>query len=242
MKISRIFLAPLTLALFACSTSTSAPGGTETEQPTDRGIEGTGETNAASAPDTNPDGVPYPTDNLGTKARSGSTPGNRMMNYKFLGYPNADMSQGLQPISLANFFDPSAKKYKMIHIQASGTWCGYCKQETKTVKPIAQAIADRKVLWIISLAEGKTMGTPATSNDLDQWMAEFKTPFTHVLDSGNKNLGPFYDSAALPWNANIDARTMEILSAGVGAQDHLTEKDALADLDKWLTKIDNNSL
>jgi hypothetical protein len=235
MKIARFFLAPLVVGVVACS-STSPAGGEQ-----DRGIEGTGD--AVNAPDTNPDGVPYPTDNLGTNPRQGEPgkagfrPGNKMSNYKFLGYPNGDKSQGLQPISLATLFDPTGARVKIIHLQASGTWCTFCKEETKVVTPLKAELDSRKVVWIISLAEGKIGGTPATTADLDQWMAQFKPPYTHFLDPGNKNLGVFYDAAALPWNADIDATTMEILKTGVGAQDHLKAKDILDGFDRLLATI-----
>jgi len=234
MKIARILalstVALVALAAPACSSSTpSGSNGTSGTGTTDRGVEGNGEGTAAEAPDTNPAGVPYPTENLGT------TVGTRVMNYKFLGYPDGDPSKGLQPMSLAQFFDPQGAKYKMIHVQASGTWCTFCRQETKVVTPMAQKLAERKVVWIISLAEGAALGTPATKSDLDQWIAQFKSPFPHFLDSGNKNFGPFYDAAALPWNANIDATTMKILSSGVGAR--TTEKDILAEIEENLEKV-----
>ncbi|MBX3192251.1 MAG: hypothetical protein KF819_35000 [Labilithrix sp.] len=222
----------MVLAAVACSSS----GPANPEQ--DRGIEGEGE--AINAPDTNPDGVPYPTDNLGTNPRQGDRPGNKMINYKFYGYPNGDRSQGLQPISLANFFDPTGERVRLIHLQASGSWCIYCKEETKAVTPLKAELDSRKVVWVMSLAEGKIQGTPATSADLDAWIAQFKAPYTHVLDPGNKNFGPFYDAAALPWNADIDARTMEILSSGVGAT--TDPKKILADLDRWLGKMADGSL
>jgi hypothetical protein len=44
-----------------------------------------------------------------------------------------------------------------------------------------------------------------------------------------------YDAAALPWNANIDARTMEILSLGVGAT--TTEQGILDEVDGWLAQL-----
>jgi len=239
MKIARLF-APCVVILAACSSSTTTPttGGAAGEQ--DKGIDGTADTAAAGAPDKNPDGVAYPSDNIGTNPRQGDRAGNKMTNYKFLGYPGGDMSQGLQPISMASLFDPTGNKYKLIHIQASGTWCVYCQEETKVVTPLRQKLAERKVVWIISLAEGPTPGTAATTKDLDRWVAQFKAPYTHLLDSGNKNFGPFYDAAALPWNANIDARSMEILSSSVGAA--TSESAILGDLDKWLGEIDSGAI
>ena len=140
-------------------------------------------------------------------------------------------------MSMASFFDPKATRIKMIHIQASGTWCIHCQKETETVAPLRQKLLDRKVVWIISLAEGKTPGTAATASDLDKWINAFKAPYTHFLDPGNRNLGPFYDSAALPWNATLDARTMEIIDAHVGGAE--TEKDLLGEVDELLAKIDS---
>lgn len=189
---------------------------------------------AAAAPDTNPYGVAYPTNNIGTSARRGNTPGSTMQNFKFMGYPNGDMSKGLQPISLAQFFDPEQREYKLIHIQASGSWCTYCRQETETVTPLAPQIKEKGVVWLMSLAEGRAVGTPSTQKDLDTWMTNFQSPFTHLWDSGNKNLGIFYDSAALPWNCTLSAKTMEILDAGVGAGGKLTAEEVMAYIDEML--------
>ena len=234
------FFAPLAVALLAACSSSTPSTASSTGGPQDPGVQGNGDTSAAAAPDTSPDGVPYPTDNIGTGARQGDRPGNKMVNYKFLAYPNGDVSKGLQPVSMASFFDPKGVKYKLIHIQASGSWCVYCVEETKVVAPMRQTLADRKVAWIISLAEGKTPGTPATTSDLDKWMAQYKAPYTHFLDPGNRNFGPFYDAAALPWNANINARTMEILESHVGAT--TTEAAILSEVDNWLGKIDSGQI
>ena len=243
MKIASLSFLALA-ALAACSstnsTGTTGTGGTGTPATPDQGLGGSGDTMAATAPDKNPDGVEYPTTNIGTNPRAGTRAGNTLANYKFLGYPDGDVTKGLQPISMANLFDPSGARVKLIHIQASGSWCVYCQEEVKTITPMRQKLADRKVAWIISLAEGPTPGTPSTTKDLDKWVSQFKAPYTQFLDPANKNFGPFYDAAALPWNANINAKTMEILSSGVGATTQ--EQAILDDVDGWIAKIDNGSL
>lgn len=212
MKIAPVLAASLLFGLVGCSSS-NTPG---TEEPFDPGVEGPGVGVADSAPDVNPDGIPYPTDNIGTIPRKGTRPGNRIQNFKFLGYPNADKSGGLQPISLAQYYDPTGTKYKIIHIQAAGVWCSACQAETKAVVPIKEELEAKGAVWLVSIAEGPTMGVPSKQPDMDGWIERFKSPFTHWLDPGNKNLGPFYDATALPWNANIDATTMEILTSGTG--------------------------
>lgn len=235
MKIDRV-LAPFAIALVACASnsSTSAQG-------QDRGLEGDGtNATAASAPDQNPYGVDYPTDNLGFTARSGSRPGNRINNYKFLGYPDADSSKGLQPISLAQYFDPEGRKYKLIHIVASAVWCPPCQAEAEMTTPLKAQFEAKKIVWLVSMVEGPARGTPSVQKDLDSWIAEFKSPYTHWLDPGNAKFGPFYDIAAIPWNADINAQTMEILSSATGAPPN--EEALWADLDGWLEKIDSGSL
>lgn len=214
MKIAPV-LAVSALALAVGCASSSSP---KTEPEQEKGLEGDGIDGANSAPDTNPDGVPYPTENVGKQKRSaGGTPGNRIENFKFVGYPDGNVAGGLQPISLAQYFDPTGSKYRILHIQAAGVWCTYCQQETEAVVPLKQKLEQKKAIWLVSLAEGPTPGTASTKRDLDGWISTFKSPFTHVLDPANQKLGPFYDRTALPWNANIDARTMEILTAGTGA-------------------------
>lgn len=237
MKNAPIVCLSFLFALGACSSSSST---SSTSSQKDRGLEGDGEEAAVAAPDTNPDGVPYPTTNLGTVARNGTRSGNRIANFKFLGYPDANPANGLVPMSLAQFFDPEGKRYKLIHIQASGVWCTFCQQETEIVVPLASKFKEMKVVWLVSMAEGPTGGTPAKKSDLDGWIEEFNSPFPHVLDPGNANLGIFYDAAALPWNANINAQTMEILQSGTGA--HTTEKQVLDELDGWIAQIDSGEL
>lgn len=197
------------LLLLACSSTSSGES--------DKGLEGEGVGAASAAPDTNPSGVPYPVDNLGTIPRKGATPGNRVANFKFVGYPDANIGGGLQPISLAQFFDPTGETYRIIHIQASGVWCSACQAETTAVVPLKAELLAKKAVWLVSMAEGATQGQPSKQTDLDRWINQFKSPYTHWLDPGNAKLGPFYDRTALPWNANIDARTMEILTSGTGA-------------------------
>jgi hypothetical protein len=230
MRVGLVFLvcAPLTCFSVSCGTK---------EQ--DKGVEGEGLSAADSAPDTNPDGVPYPTDNIGTSPRLGNRRGNRMQNFKFLGYPNGDKSQGLQPISLAQYYDPDALNYKVIRIVASGVWCPPCQAEAQMVAPLKPQFVKKKVAWLVSLSEGGTPGISSTQKDLDGWLAEFKLPYTQWLDPANKKLGVFYDRAAIPWNCTLNAKTMEILESTTGAP--RSETELMAELDDWITKIDSGS-
>lgn len=214
--------------------ATSSGGdGTATGDDDDQGggLEGDGDGVASAAPDKNPAGDPYPTKGIGT------TEGAIIRNFKFVGYPDADVEGGLQPISLAQFYDPTGKDVKMIHIQAAGVWCSACKGETTALVPLASELKARKVVWIVSLAEGAKPGSPSKKSDLGDWISTFSSPFTHVLDPANQNLGPFYDRTALPWNANIDATTMKILTSGTGGAQ--TGDAILEEIDEALGMIDS---
>lgn len=226
MQIAPLFAAALVLASAGCSSSNGQSGG----------LTGPGADNSDSAPDVNPDGVPYPTNNIGNVPRRGAVKGNTIQNFKFVGYPNGDPSQGLQPISLAQYFDPTGSRYRVIHIQASGTWCAACREETNVVVPMKAELDAKKAVWLVSIAEGPTQGLPSKKEDMDNWISEFKSPFPHWIDPGNQQLGIFYDAAALPWNANIDARTMEILTSGVGAV--VTRAGILKEIDDAIAASD----
>lgn len=228
MRVSAV-LATIVFSVFVGCASSSSSGAQ------DRGLEGEG-AGSDSAPDKNPYGVDYPTDNIGYTARSGNRPGNRIANFKFLGYPDADKSKGLQPISLAQFFDPESRKYKLIHLVASAVWCPPCQQEAEIVTPLKAKFEEKKIVWLVSLVEGPVRGKGSTQKDLDGWIDQFKSPYTHWLDPSNAKMGPFYDVAAIPWNADINAQTMEILSSKTGAP--ANEQQLWGELDEWLKKID----
>jgi hypothetical protein len=177
--------------------------------------------------DANPEGVPYPAQHIGTRPRGltpagapDTTPGNVVSNYKFLGYPGGDRSRGLETVALADYFDPSATKYKVIHVMAAATWCGPCNDETDSlVSALGDPSTDpraRGVVYVQALVEGPSPNYGATQSDLDAWIDAHHTPFTEVLDPEAQALGAFFDASSVPFNADVDARSMEILQTGTG--------------------------
>jgi hypothetical protein len=167
---------------------------------------------------TNPDGFAYPSPSsgYGRTARTGSTPGSVIANFRFLGYPNADTSQGLQTISLADYYDPCSKRYKMIHLSVAAVWCVPCNQETDAIVAAKSQLASEQVVILQALDDGPTQGVPATQNDLDHWITSHQSNFTEVLDPNLQNFAGFFEAAAIPWNADVDPRTMEILDSSTG--------------------------
>jgi hypothetical protein len=188
-----------------------------------------GSTSADAAPapiQVNPDGIPYPnpTGGYGRSARSGKTPGSVIEDFQFQGYPNADQSKGLVNIALADYYDPCAKRLKLLHLTVAGVWCVPCNQETDALVAAQAQLASQGVVVIQALGDGPTEGVPAVPSDLNYWIAKHKSNFTEMLDPGLANLGKFFLASAIPWNCDIDPRTMEILDASTGwAGDVTTE-------------------
>lgn len=228
----------LALSLAACSSEATAP--TTPEQ--DKGLEGEG-SGVPTGKETNPDGVAYPTARIGTKPsthnKKTNTAGNAgdvMKNFKFYGYPKGDKSQGLQQVSLADFYDPQGKNFRLIHIQAAAVWCGPCNQEASAAAKIASELKEKKIGWLTALVETSKQGSPSTKSDLDKWTTSYQSDFAHVLDPNNAQFGVFFEKAAIPWNADLDARTMEILFASTGGAS--TPEAIREDLDGWLKFLD----
>jgi len=166
----------------------------------------------------NPDGFTYPSPpgGYGHTARMGQTPGSIIQNFKFYGYPNGDVSNGLQTISLSDYYDPCSKRYALLRISVAGVWCVPCNEETDAIVADKATLDPERVVVIQALGDGPTMGIGATQSDLEGWITTHKSNFTEMLDPGLVNLGSFFDTSAIPWNCDIDPRTMEILQAATG--------------------------
>jgi hypothetical protein len=221
----------LVASVVACS---SAP-------PPDPGVNGPTITQNCSPTDLNGYQVCYPNQDIGTTARSGQVAGNRISNFAFTGYQATDTTMlatsSTKTVHLGDFYDPQQKgvpgiiggvPIKIIHLVVSAVWCNPCNQETDFVTganftgantggaSFATELAPLGVVFVQALDDGPSVGTGATITDLNTWITNHKNNITTFLDPGNANLGVFFDAAAIPFNMNIDARSMEILSADVG--------------------------
>ncbi|HEY1692876.1 MAG TPA: hypothetical protein VGG39_11985 [Polyangiaceae bacterium] len=179
-------------------------------------------TTAVTGSATNPDGVPYPSpaSGYGRTARSGSTPGSVIQNFAFVGYPaltgNGAVPSSPSTISLADYYDPCGKRTKMIHLSVAGVWCEACNEETDAVVAANAQLVAQGIVVLQALDDGPTEGVPATLGDLGHWVENHGSNFPEMLDPGLQNLGGFFPAAAIPWNADIDPRTMEIVDSNEG--------------------------
>jgi hypothetical protein len=222
------------LGLLGCSAGPSDPG-PMTEKPdlAPDFPEGTGQApkgTAAYAPG------PY-----------GISKGSIIANYHFIGYANAQLVSGsLQPIELADFYNPHADdpnyapedpsqddrlypagspygegtpKPKALLIDVASVWCGPCNTEAKSVLPgLHVKYKPCGGEFLLQLADGATPGIAATQLNLYNWTYKYKVDFPATIDPTYK-LGALFDANAFPANMIIDTRTMTIKEVIAGVPD-----------------------
>jgi hypothetical protein len=212
--------APLSIGLAAALAACSGGGGKSTASPVQAsGGDDGGASATPSAVGANPDGIAYPSaaTGYGRSPRSGSTPGSIIRNFKFSGYPNSVTSTQLQTIALGDYYDPCSKRSKLIHLTVGALWCPPCNQETDAIVAAKQQLDSDGVVVLQALNDGNTQNVGATPADMSFWIKKHHTTFTEMLDPDpNPVLGEFFNAAAVPWNCDIDPRTMEILDAATG--------------------------
>ena len=168
--------------------------------------------------DTNPDGVPYPTDRLGGKERSTLSPGERIPNYHFRGYPLGDRSRGLQTISMADYYDPQQKRHKVLHLQLAATWCGYCSAEISATVANRDANNARGITYLEVIVAGANADFGPSQAELDGWVSQHASNIDTAVDVRARRLrGIGIDPRVMPHDILVDTRTMEILDSSPGA-------------------------
>jgi len=133
---------------------------------TDPGID---PNNPNKCADKNPAGDCYPTANQGYNPRKGQVAGNRIPNFKFIGYRSANgaatpSTGDTETIQLADFFDPKGEKYKVIRVVVASVWCGPCNQETDYIvqNNLATDLNGQGAVFLQALSDGPVVGTGAT--------------------------------------------------------------------------------
>lgn len=167
---------------------------------------------------TNPDGIAYPMDNLGGRARRTALRGERIPNFAFQGYRDGDRSRGLETISLSEYYDPSQKRHKVLHLLAAATWCALCSSELEAAVSVKEPLAAEGVVFFEVVVSGATAGTGPSLGEVDAWVSRHQANFSVGIDVRARRLGAVgVDPSAMPHDILIDARTMEILDSSVGA-------------------------
>ena len=197
LAVTPVLVAPLLVVIAACAVSVACVA-CSSKQGTIAGAGG----GIGGTPQDESDGglVSYPTAHSRHRQRgsggghSGTTPGQVIQDFKFLGYPNGDVTGGLKTVALSDYYDPTASKHKVLHIIAAAKWCTDCITE---MSDLATALASpstdyasQGVVYLGALIEGDTINIGATQTDLNAWIDDGEDHvFTWALDPEAGELG-----------------------------------------------------
>lgn len=165
---------------------------------------------------TNPDGVPYPTDGLGGRERGAGHPGDRIPNLAFQAYVDGDRSKGLQTVSLADFYDPQQKRYKVLDIEVSASWCSICAAETDSATAVSGELRKEGAVLLQVMINGNTGSKGPSLDEVDGWVDRHQMNYTLAIDVRGRRMGSL-GVTTVPWDILVDTRTMEILDSSAGA-------------------------
>ena len=157
----------------------------------------------------NPYGVPYPTKNLGWKARLDKNPGNVIPNVSVTGFlPGKTLTSKL---SLVDVFDPDGKTHDLVAVLLCASWDSV---SNKMMADLSAAAPNRVALFSV-MGEGPTVGVAATLQNLETWRAKVPSVAFNGLDPSFSQFTGV-QVTALPTIVLLDARTMEIVSLEAG--------------------------
>jgi hypothetical protein len=215
----------------ACSSSTSSGGvggaGGDAGGDGGGGDDGSITPDGGSGADSGGDGsasgdYTYPPAKTGWRARSGGAPGDVIPNVSLQGY-RANQTT-LTTIALADYWDRKAATRDAVVIILAGAWDPHSPEAVN-----AALASTKRISTLCVLGEGVSLGAKATSSDLSQWRTAHPA-VDNALDPGFVAFGQAFDQSALPFMMVLDARTMEITYASLGAMQS-------TDIDAEVTKI-----
>lgn len=168
--------------------------------------------------DVNPDGIAYPTDHIGGEKRSALRRGDRIPNFTFQAYVDGDRAAGLKTISLADYYDPKQKRWKLLHLEVASTWCAICSSEAEATVIAKEPLGKEGVAYLEVIVSGAAAGEGPSLSEVDSWVSRHKSNFTTGIDVRARRLGSIGVAVdVMPWDIMIDTRTMEILDSSGGA-------------------------
>jgi hypothetical protein len=167
--------------------------------------------------DVNPDGVPYPADHLGGNQHAGARLGDRIPNFTFQAYVDGDRAAGLKTISLADYFDPTQKRFKILDLQVAATWCAVCSAVADETVKVKSDLTKEGVVFLEIVVAGASPSVGPSLGEVDDWMLRHQSNYTTGIDvRGHRLAGIGIDRTQVPYDIVVDLRTMEILEASAG--------------------------
>ncbi len=163
----------------------------------------------------NPEGAPYPSENIGGRPRTAAEPGQVFPNLTFEGIASAQAIDTPAVVAMADYYDPDGARYDLLHVVGIFLWCPHCNNESNALMQIATWRADHRVAVLQIAMEGYGSGAPGW-NELQRWVRDHSLDFPLVVDGEGAALGDYFPVASVPLNIVVEPRTMEILAVDIG--------------------------
>ena len=164
---------------------------------------------------TNPDGVPYPTANIGGQPRTATQAGQLFPNLSLEGVRSVTTMDTPAVVSMAEYYDPTGARYDLLHVIGIFFWCPHCNNESTNLSAIAAWRATKRVAVVQIAMLGYGIAAPGWS-DLQKWVSDHNLDFPVLVDGNGAQLGQYFSVDYVPLNIVVDPRTMEILAVDVG--------------------------
>ena len=103
---------------------------------------------------TNPEGIAYPTENIGGQPRSASQAGQIFPNLILEGVLSAAAANTPVVMPMADYYDPAGLRYDLLHVIGIFMWCPHCNNETYNLASIAGWQSSNRVAVIQIAMEG----------------------------------------------------------------------------------------
>jgi len=164
---------------------------------------------------TNPDGIAYPTTNIGGQPRSATQAGQIFPNLILQGIRSAATIDTLATVSMAEYYDPTGARCDLLHVMGIFLWCPHCNNETSDLMKIATWRADHRVAVVQIAMQGYGSASPAWS-ELQKWVGDHGLDLPVVVDEQGAQLRPYFPVGSVPLNIVVNPRTMEVLAVDIG--------------------------
>jgi hypothetical protein len=174
----------------------------------------------------------------------GINKGSIIEDFNFIGYANSLVYNAeLQEIRLSDFYNPHGRdpsyeppseeeddrlypegsqygeltpKPTVLALNMASVWCGPCNQEAKTeLPPRYLKYKPCGGEFLLQLADGPSVGTPATPSNLLNWTKKYKVDYPSTIDPSYR-LGSLFQADAYPANIIVDTTTMKIVEVITG--------------------------
>jgi hypothetical protein len=165
----------------------------------------------------NPEGVAYPTANIGGQPRTDTKAGQIFPNLTLEGVRSAATKDTPAVVSMAEYYDPTGARYDLLHVIGIFMWCPHCNNETNNLSTLPAWQADHRVavVQIAMLGYGNGNATPSWT-ELQKWVSDHNLTFPVLVDGQGAQLGQYFSVNSVPLNIVVNPRTMEVLDVTVG--------------------------